>query len=175
MTCKGAFLWVLSFYASIYSRSSLFFIHCNENPTYVFLFWELRGLSPSFHIHMSVSDLYIPRIGPYILCSRIGRSIVGIYKSLTDTWMWKLAAQFLFCEYLFPVFSIGSLQCMFLGFFSSTFITVLFAQISLSIFIPYSPAFALFGAILISFLTLYFSFSLLVSHLFFLSIPYICN
>ncbi len=23
-------------------------------------------------------------------CSRIGRSIVGIYKSLTDTWMWKL-------------------------------------------------------------------------------------
>ncbi len=25
-----------------------------------------------------------------ISCSRIGRSIVGIYKSLTDTWMWKL-------------------------------------------------------------------------------------
>ncbi len=37
-----------------------------------------------------VSDLNIPRIGPHISCSRIGRSIVGIYKSLTDTWMWKL-------------------------------------------------------------------------------------
>jgi hypothetical protein len=28
--------------------------HCNENPMYVFLFWELRGLSPNFHIHVSV-------------------------------------------------------------------------------------------------------------------------
>jgi hypothetical protein len=25
----------------------------------------------------------------YISCRRIGRSIVGIYKSLTDTWIWK--------------------------------------------------------------------------------------
>jgi hypothetical protein len=46
-------------------------LHCNENPIYVFLFWELRGLSPDFHIHVTVSDLYISR-------SRIGRSIVGI-------------------------------------------------------------------------------------------------
>ncbi len=35
---------------------------CKENPIYVILFWELRGLSPNFHIHLSVSDLYIPRI-----------------------------------------------------------------------------------------------------------------
>jgi hypothetical protein len=41
-------------------------MHCNENPIYVFLYWELLGLSPNFHIHMSVSDLYIPRIGPHI-------------------------------------------------------------------------------------------------------------
>ncbi len=34
---------------------------------------------------MSVSDLYIPRIGPHFACSRLGRSIVEIYKSLTDT------------------------------------------------------------------------------------------
>jgi hypothetical protein len=34
-------------------------MHCNENPIYVFLFWELRGLSPNFHIHVSVSDLYV--------------------------------------------------------------------------------------------------------------------
>ncbi len=40
--------------------------HCNENPIYVFLFWELRGFSPNFHIHVSVSDLYIPRIAPHI-------------------------------------------------------------------------------------------------------------
>jgi hypothetical protein len=41
-------------------------VHCKENPIYVFLFWELRSLSPNFHIHVSVSDLYIPRIGPHI-------------------------------------------------------------------------------------------------------------
>jgi hypothetical protein len=41
-------------------------LHCKENPIYVFLFWELRGLSPNFHIHVSESDLYIPRIGPHI-------------------------------------------------------------------------------------------------------------
>ncbi len=39
--------------------------HCNDNPIYVFLFWELRGLSPNFHNHVSVSDSYIPRIGPH--------------------------------------------------------------------------------------------------------------
>jgi hypothetical protein len=31
-----------------------------------FLYWELHGLSPNFHIHVSVSDLYIPRIDPHI-------------------------------------------------------------------------------------------------------------
>jgi hypothetical protein len=41
--------------------------HCNENPIYVFPFWELRGLSANIHIHVSVSDLYIPRIGPHIV------------------------------------------------------------------------------------------------------------
>ncbi len=53
-------------------------------------FWKLRGLSPNFQIHVFVSDLYFPRIGPHIFCNRIGRSIVGIFKSLTDTWMCKL-------------------------------------------------------------------------------------
>ncbi len=41
-------------------------MQCKENPIYVFLFWELCGLSPNFHIHVSVSDSYIPRIGPHI-------------------------------------------------------------------------------------------------------------
>jgi hypothetical protein len=41
-------------------------LHCKENPIYIFLFWELRGLSPNFNIHLSVSDLFIPRIRPHI-------------------------------------------------------------------------------------------------------------
>jgi hypothetical protein len=32
--------------------------HYKENPIYVFLFWELRGLSPNFHVQVSVSDIY---------------------------------------------------------------------------------------------------------------------
>jgi hypothetical protein len=58
---------------------------CNENSIYVFLFWEMHSLSRNFHFHVSVSDLYIPRINPHISCSRICRSIVGKYKSLTHT------------------------------------------------------------------------------------------
>ncbi len=53
------------------------YMHCKENYTYVFLFWELRGLSPNFQIYVSVRDLYIPR-------TRIGRLILEIYKSLID-------------------------------------------------------------------------------------------
>jgi hypothetical protein len=79
--------------------------HCNENPIYVFLFWELRGLSPNFHIHVSGSDLYIPRMGPHTSCSRIGRFIVGIQYIKSS-----VAAKFLFWEYLLPPFGIGSLQ-----------------------------------------------------------------
>ncbi len=38
-------------------------VHCKENPIYAFLFWELRGISLNFPIPVSVSDLYISRIG----------------------------------------------------------------------------------------------------------------
>ncbi len=67
------------------SSATSLVLHCNENPIYVFLFWKLRGLSPNFHIHVSVIDLYISRIGPHISSRRISRSIVGTYKLLTDT------------------------------------------------------------------------------------------
>jgi len=65
-------------------------LHCNGNSFYIFLFWEERGPSPNIHIHVSLSDLYIPRISLHISSSRTGRPIVGIYNSLTDTWMWEL-------------------------------------------------------------------------------------
>ncbi len=41
--------------------------HNTENLKQIFPEKELRGLSPKFHIHMSVSDLYIPTIGLPIL------------------------------------------------------------------------------------------------------------
>ncbi len=58
------------------------------------VFWELRGLCPNFYIKMPVSDLFIPRNGPHISCSRKDKSIV----------------QFLFWESLCQIFGIGSLQ-----------------------------------------------------------------
>ncbi len=51
---------------------------------------EYWGLSPNFHIHASVSDLYIFTIGLPVLLEEICRPILGLHKSLTDTWMWKL-------------------------------------------------------------------------------------
>ncbi len=46
---------------------------------------EYRGLSSNFHIHASVSDLYVSTIGLPIQLEKICRPILGLYKSLTDT------------------------------------------------------------------------------------------
>jgi hypothetical protein len=35
--------------------------HCTENPIYVFPEMKLRFLVPNSYMHVSVSDLYIPR------------------------------------------------------------------------------------------------------------------
>jgi hypothetical protein len=41
--------------------------HCKEISIYVFPEKELRGRNPNFHIHVSVSDVYIySTIGPPI-------------------------------------------------------------------------------------------------------------
>jgi hypothetical protein len=41
-------------------------VHCKEIYDLCFPRKELRGLRPNFHIHVSLSDLDIPRIGPPI-------------------------------------------------------------------------------------------------------------
>ncbi len=56
-----------------------------ENLKQIFPEKELRDISPNFHIHVSVSDLYIPTIDLPILLREICGPILGIYKSLTDT------------------------------------------------------------------------------------------
>ncbi len=83
-------------------------LHCNENPIYVFLFWELRGLSPCFHIQVSVSDLYIPRIGPHISCSRIRAD---------RSWEYINCSQTHECGN----WDCGRALCTFLGIFVSSF------------------------------------------------------
>jgi hypothetical protein len=54
---------------------------------FMYSFLEIvRGLSPNFHIHVSVSDLYIPRIGPHIWLQQNRQTDPGntVYKSLTE-------------------------------------------------------------------------------------------
>jgi hypothetical protein len=85
-------------------------VHCKENPIYVFLFWELHSLSPNFHIHVSVSDLCVPRIGPHISLQQNRQNDPGKIK-ISHRYMsvgtgrqniiilfWKY--QFHFCEYI---------------------------------------------------------------------------
>ncbi len=57
-----------------------------KNSKHIFQQKELRGLSPNFHIHVSVIDLYIPTIDLPFLLQEICGLILRIYKkSLTDT------------------------------------------------------------------------------------------
>jgi hypothetical protein len=56
-----------------------------ENSKQIFLEKEYRGHSVNFHIHVSVSDLYIPMIDLPILLQEIYELVLGIYKWLTDT------------------------------------------------------------------------------------------
>ncbi len=42
----------------------------NENSIYVFIFWELRGLSPNLHIHVSVNDLYSQDRSTYLAAAK---------------------------------------------------------------------------------------------------------
>ncbi len=69
--------------------------NCNKEPNtenwkQIFPEKDSNGHSPNFHIHVSVSDLFILTIDLPILLREISGPILGIYKSPTDTWMWEL-------------------------------------------------------------------------------------
>jgi hypothetical protein len=53
-------------------------LHCADNPIYVFPEMKLHGLIHNSYIHVSVSDLYIPRIGLPIWLQQ-NRKILGIF------------------------------------------------------------------------------------------------
>ncbi len=77
-------------------------LHCTKNSKQIFPESKLCGFVPNFCIHVSVSHLYIPTMGPPILLYCVCGLIVGIYKSLE-------AAQFHFWEYFFQFLA----QCIY--------------------------------------------------------------
>ncbi len=90
--------WVLEvLYTSVFTHNALQRQN-TEISKQIFPEKEYRGLIPNFHIPASVSDLYIPTIGMPNLLKEICRPILGIYKSLTDTWKLKLGLRL----HLFP-------------------------------------------------------------------------
>jgi hypothetical protein len=73
-------------WSSLHSPCSLHgfaLMHWKEIWIYVFPGKEMRGLSPNFHIHVSVSDLNIPTIGP------------PIFLQQNRNWDWGRAVPFL--------------------------------------------------------------------------------
>jgi hypothetical protein len=56
-----------------------------QNLKQIFPEKEYLGLSPNFHIHVSVSGLFIPTMSLPFLLEEICGPMLGIYKLLTDT------------------------------------------------------------------------------------------
>jgi hypothetical protein len=70
----------------LFFLSEILYLGCTakknaENLKQIFPEKEYRGLSPNFHIHVSMSELYIPTMGLPILPEEIYGPILGIYKS----------------------------------------------------------------------------------------------
>jgi hypothetical protein len=113
--------WVYSICTTLYIYV---LVHCNKNPFYVFLFWELRGLSPNFY--MSVSDLYIPTINLHVLLQEnmyVDRSWEYINRSQTHecgNWVCGCEIPFLgiiVSNFRYCVFAVyGSTSLLYLSF-----------------------------------------------------------
>ncbi len=64
-------------------------MHCRDKMPKIWnKYSQKRNIGAS--VPISVSELYIPTMGLPFLLEKICGPILGIYKSLTEKWMWKL-------------------------------------------------------------------------------------
>ncbi len=77
--------------ASLSFSSCVSVVHCTARK--IPLMYSFSGNSAALapiSTFLCLWSIYSPRIGIHISSSRIGRLVAGIYRSLTDAWMWKL-------------------------------------------------------------------------------------
>jgi hypothetical protein len=80
---------------------------------------KLRGLVSNLRIHVSVSDLYVPTIGPPILLQQNKETDlrnISITHGYMNAGIGNKVPRNHFLEYLFRIFSPASLQCAFACF-----------------------------------------------------------
>ncbi len=75
-------------------------LYCKENPIYLIPEMKLHGLVPSFHIHVSVSNLYIPTLCPRIHeCGNLERGRAVSFLKIHKPNFWYIA--FAVCIYIY--------------------------------------------------------------------------
>ncbi len=101
-------IWKLTFIAMFIP------MHCTATKI-PFMYYQKSNCAASVPIStfMRLWAIYtvFPGLVHIFSCSIIGRPIGKIYKSLSDTLMWKLGLKVQCWEYLFQIFGVMSLEC----------------------------------------------------------------
>jgi hypothetical protein len=86
------FFLFLRFWQAVFIR---FCLHCKDTvPKIAKRYSQKENCEASVPIHISVSDLYIPKVGLHSWLQQNSWTDPGkIHKSLTDVWIWKLGTR----------------------------------------------------------------------------------